>query len=292
MPKSVRLHPVYFALAFLSLSAVSASAFCGLQSCPRPAGSFEVPTVEAALRTRGVSYDIADNHGHYVVTAPRVFVNHAGFAVGAEVPLTRLDNGGSVSTGLSNPVVMGRYARRLSYAWSGEVGLQWELPLGNQADGLAGDHHMLLPWVGLRFDASPSWYLSGMFGVSTALGHSGAGETSWGSGQLASDATLLPKPAHAGHDHDATPVLVNPHADREAQWRASAGWVRGRGTLEGFGLGQTDMTDAGPETFVRAGVSYEWMLVRFTSLQVIGDIPVTSPRRNETEVGLTVKTGF
>src|SRR5690606_17347610 len=92
--------------------------------------------------------------------------------------------------------------------------------------------------------------------------------------------TVLAKPAHEGHDH-AVPVLVNPHADRELQWRAAAGWTRGRGTLEGFGLGQTDVTAAGPKAFVRAGASYEWNLARFTALQLIADAPVTAVRRNE-----------
>src|SRR5690606_31780561 len=280
--------------AVVALLSTSAAAFCGLQSCPRPAGPGEVPVVEAALRTRGVSYDLAGYQGSYLVTAPRLFVNRGRVSVGAEVPFTRLDNGGAVVTGFSNPVVMARYARRLSYAWSGEVGLQWELPVGNRKDGLAGDHHMLLPWVGLRHGFAPApgsaslWYASGMVGVSTALEKAAA--------DGAASGLPLAKPArtaHAGHDH-GTPVFVNPHADREAQARVAVGWTRGRGTLEGFGLAQHDLTgpEDGARTYARAGASYEWTLVRFTSLQVIADVPVTAARRNEREIGLSLKTGF
>lgn len=295
------------------LSSVSASAFCGLQSCPRPAGAGEVPVVEAALRTRSVSYDVSGHQGSYIVTSPRLFVNYGRVAVGAEVPFTRLENGGTIVTGLSNPVAMARYARRLSYAWSGEVGLQWELPVGNRKDGLAGDHHMLLPWVGLRHDVMPapgtasSWYVTGMFGLSTALEGRAASPASSGSqdpahrqpahrGQRGEGAEPLAKAAHAGHDHgpEGTPVLVNPHSDREAQGRVAIGWTRGRGTVEGFGLAQYDLLDPddGARTYARAGLSWEWALMRFTSLQVIADIPVTSARRNERELGLSFKTGF
>jgi hypothetical protein len=298
MSRSSSFRPVLSALALVSFLTATASAFCGLQSCPRPAGHGETPTVEAALRNRFVSYDIGADEGHYLVTAPRVFFNYNGFAVGAEVPFTRLDNGGSISTGFSNPVVMGRYARRLSYAWSGEVGVQWELPLGNQADGLAGDHHMLLPWFGLRRDFSAAsgtmWYATGMFGVSTAVefGHHDA-DTMSSSAHTAS--TGFAKLAHGGEDHGSTgeaAVLVNPHADREVQARLGVGWMHGRGTLEGFTLAQTDLTAAHTGTYARVGSSYEWKLGRFTALQVIGDLPVTSTRRNSGELGLTVKTGI
>lgn len=299
-------------IAVIVLLSTSASAFCGLQSCPRPAGSGEVPVLEAALRTRGVSYDIAGHQGSYFVTAPRLFVNHGRVSVGAEVPFTRLDNGGAIATGLSNPVVMARYARRLSYAWSGEVGVQWELPIGNRKDGLAGDHHMLLPWLGLRRDFMPSpgstslWYATGMFGVSTALEKNAAGGTDATDDHAAHQAhapengggsawplVKVAKAAHAGHDH-GTPVLVNPHADRELQGRLAVGWTRGRGTLEGFGLAQQDLTnpDDGAKTYARAGASYEWSVVGFTRLQLIVDVPVTAARRNEREIGLTLKTGF
>jgi hypothetical protein len=281
---------IWAALLFCAVSfcAVPATAFCGLQSCPRPAGSGETPRLEAALRTRLVAYDIAGNAGHYAVTAPRVFVNYAGFAVGAEVPFTRLDNQGSVVTGFSNPVVMARYARRVSHAWSAEAGIQWELPVGNQEDGLAGDHHMLLPWIGARRDFGSSWYATGMFGVSTAVPETRSAPMN----DALAKAAVSAKIAHEGHDHGAALVLVNPHADREIQARVALGLIRGRATLEGFGLTQTDVSSTGPETYARVGALYEWSLVSFTSLQVLGDLPVTAARRNEAEIGVTIKTGW
>lgn len=283
-----------FTVSILAFVAAEASAFCGLASCPRPSQSHETPTFEAGLRTRLVSFDVAGNDGHYLVTAPRLFFNYDGFAVGAEVPLTRLNNGGVVSTGLSNPVIMGRYARRLSHVWSAEVGLQWELPIGNQEDGLAGDHHMLLPWLGARREFGTSWYATVMVGFSTALeGEHTTTDTAGGAASMMSSSSLA-KAAHEGHDHGAgvTSVLVNPHADREAQWRVAMGWMLGRATLEGFSIGQYDATDAGTGIYARAGASFEWSLARFTAVQLIADAPVTSTRRNDLEVGVAVKTGW
>ena len=263
-----------------SLLAVStASAFCGLQSCPRPPDRGAPPALEAGLRTRWVVYDIAGNEGSYVATAPRVFVRHAGFTLGVEVPLTRLDNGGAVATGFSNPVLMAQYARRLSYAWSGEAGVQLELPIGDKDAGLAGDHFMLLPWIGARRDFGAAWYAAGMAGISQGFG-----------GAESSSAPLA-KTAHEGHDHGAAPVLVNPHGDRELQGRLAAGRVFGKATVEAFALGRSDLTD-GARLYLRAGASWERRLGRFSAVRLIADAPATAARRNELELGVALKTGW
>jgi len=286
-------------LVLASLSLPSAlSAFCGLQSCPRVDARGDAAAFEAGLRTRWVAYDIAGREGSYVVTAPRFFARRAGFALGTEIPLTRLDDGGAVTTGLSNPLVMAQYVRRLSHAWSAEAGLQVELPFGDPEHGLAGDHVMLLPWIGARRDfetvSGASWYVAGQAGYSHALeAHAHAADTAAASARTGlSKAT---KAMHEGHEHDdgtTTPVLVNPHADREAQYRVALGWTRGRGTLEGFSLGQFDVTDGSPEAYARAGASYAWSLGRFTAVSLMADAPITAARRNELEIGVGVKTGW
>ncbi|HEX2612590.1 MAG TPA: hypothetical protein VHO02_03240 [Fibrobacteria bacterium] len=284
--RAFRMLPAPMFLAPLLLPIV-ASAFCGLQSCPRPASHGEMSTLEAGLRTRWVAYDIAGNEGSYLVTAPRLFVRYWGVALGAEIPFTRLQAGTETTSGLSNPILMAQYARRFSATWSGEVGMQVELPVGDEKDGLAGDHLMLLPWVGARKDLGTRWYVSGMLGASRAI------ETKHEDEDVAS----LAKVAHEGHEHGesatATPVIVNPHADREIQWRAATGWTRGRSTLEGFTLAQHDVTgEAGPDFYLRAGASWEWAIGNMSALQLIGDLPVTAARRNEAEIGLALRTGW
>jgi hypothetical protein len=180
---------------------------------------------------------------------------------------------------------MAQYARRLSATWSGEVGMQVELPVGDEKDGLAGDHLMLLPWIGARKDLGTSWYVSGMLGASRAI------ETKHEDNEGGS----LAKVAHEGHDDEghAVPLVVNPHADREVQWRAAAGRMRGRSMLEGFTLAQHDVTgEAGPDFYLRAGASWEWAIGHMSALQLIGDLPVTAARRNEAEIGLALRTGW
>ncbi len=289
-PRYARVSPLPAALLAILLPA-PAAAFCGLQSCPRPASHGEAPALEAGLRTRWVAYDIAGHEGSYVVTAPRLFVRRWGVTLGGEFPLTRLRNGNETTIGFSNPILMTQYARRLSSTWSGEAGLQIELPFGNQDDGLAGDHTMLLPWIGARKDLGASWYMGGMLGVSQALG-----EYRSGTATALAKAAKVAKVAHAGHDHgDGTPspVLVNPHADREIQWRAVAGWTRGRSTLEGFSLAQHDISgEPGPGFYLRAGASWERAFGRMSALQFIADFPVTHARRNEMEIGAALRTGW
>lgn len=282
---------VRFFVACAASCALPASsfAFCGLQSCPRVEPRAETAPFDAGLRLRWVAFDIAGNEGAYLVTAPRFFARAKGFALGTEIPFTRLENGGEVSFGLSNPLVMAQYARRLSHAWSGETGLQVELPFGDQEHGLAGDHVMLLPWIGLRRDWD-AWYVSGMLGYSHALeAHEHAPAAAAAEARVG-----LAKSMHEGHEHEGveSPVLVNPHADREAQARAAVGWIQGRGTTEAYAFGQVDATDSGPTTYLRAGASYAWALGRFTALNVSVDAPLTAARRNELEIGAGVKTGW
>jgi hypothetical protein len=98
---------------------------------------------------------------------------------------------------------------------------------------------------------------------------------------------------HGDEDTAAVPTRVNPHADREIQWRAAAGWMRGRSTLEGFTLARHDVTgEPGPDFYLRAGASWEWALGHMSSLQLIADLPVTSARHSEAEIGLSLRAGW
>jgi hypothetical protein len=143
--------------------------------------------------------------------------------------------------------------------------------------------------MGVRVDLAPAWYVSGMLGYSHALeGHDhGGNDTTAASARLA-------KRMHEGHDHGPesveSPVLVNPHADREVHLRAALGRVRGNSTVELFAFGQVDATH--PESYLRMGVSWERSLGRFSSVQFIADAPLTAARRNDLEVGVGVKTGW
>jgi len=285
--------------SFLSTTAAAAAcvlfaaagpvhAFCGLQSCPRIDPHGQTHPYTAGVRARVVGFDIAGESGYYGIVSPHLFVK-APFvpylSVGVEAPWVTLHTSDDDVSGLGNPLLTAQYARRLSHDWSAEAGLQLELPFGDQDDGLADDHYMLLPWVGARYEWGTAWYASGMLGFSQAVG---------GDDDAAADTgAALAKVAHEGHEHAAAaaePVLVNPHGDREIHWRAGVGarpledW-----TFEAFGLGQADRTVPATAYYARAGVSAEWAATSAVSLQGVFDAPVTAARRSEWAAGVDVK---
>jgi hypothetical protein len=277
------------ALVGVLLDAPPAQGFCGLQSCPRVEPRGASHSFEAGLRTRAVAFDIAGERGVYGVASPRFFARALGMTLGAEVPLVTLHTGDVDASGLGNPVLMAQYARRFSHDWSGELGVQWELPLGDTEHGLADDHMMVLPWIGLRKEWSASWHTSGMLGYSTTL----EGDYPTSAAAVSSRGTELSKSSHNGVDHGIPgqpPVYVNPHGDREVHWRAGLGARAAEAwTFEAFGLGQADLSEANTVFYARAGLSAEWALTSSLTLQAIADAPVTSARRSETALGLDIK---
>jgi hypothetical protein len=279
-----------FSAAVFLLPAL-AGAFCGLQSCPRVNPHGGSHPFEAGIRARVVTFDIEGQEGAYGVASPRFFAKVRGLSLGVEVPWVNLHAEEGVTSGLGNPLLMAQYARRLSHDWSAEAGLQVELPFGDADHGLAGDHTMVLPWIGARKEWGMRWHTSGMLGFSQALGE-----------KLQDDGggAALAKSAHNGVDHgagQAAPLFVNPHGDREVHWRAAVGLRLGeRWTFEDFLLGQADITkpDENPETvhYVRNGISAEWAVTHAVALQMAADAPVTSARRSEAALGIDVKVAW
>ena len=280
-------------MAAILLAPLSANAFCGLQSCPRVGPHGGDAPFEAGLRSRLVAFDIAGEQGYYGVLSPRFFAKALGVSLGVEVPWVNLHLAEGVTSGLGNPLVIAQVAGPISPAWTAQAGVQLELPFGDTDHGLAGDHTMLLPWIGARFALSDVWYVSGMLGYSQALEFKGeASDDAADTGALARVAPLA-KTAHNGVDHgtgQVAPSFVNPHGDREAQWRAGVGRMfMHRWMLEAFALGQADMSVSNLVFYTRAGASAEWMLTPAVALQVIADAPVTAARRSEAALGVDVK---
>lgn len=276
-----------FAAAVFMLPAL-AGAFCGLQSCPRVNPRGAPHAFEAGVRTRVVAFDIGGEEGAYGVVSPRFFARAAGMSLGLEVPWVTLHAGAIDVSGFGNPLLMAQYARRFSAGWSAEAGAQWELPLGDKEHGLAGDHMMALPWVGLRKDWGHRWHAAGTLGYSKAFDGE-EGHAASGSARTA----LLAKAAHNGIDHgapDEAPLFVNPHGDEEVHARVLLGWMPNeRWTFDGFGFGQADVSEADPVYYARAGVAAEWAVTPVVALQMAADVPVTSARRSEAALGVDVK---
>lgn len=289
-------------IAFSLLFPAVAAASCGLEACPRPAHQDDAPVLQADVRTRWVAFDAGEESGgsgSYTTLSPRVlFRPHYHWTFGVEVPVTRLQSAGESYTGLSNPLVTALYARRLSHAWSGEAGLQLEVPAGNSDHGLADDHYMVLPWIGLRRDIGPegAWQASGLVGYSVGINEFGPNDD----GQTTVlDKVAAPGPlaktAHNGVDHgDGTLPVVNPHGDRELQWRAGLTRLFARSAAETFLTGQADVSYgiSHPMYYARAGLSWEYRVApRFTA-QLTGDVPLTTQRRSEGALGVGVRTGW
>jgi hypothetical protein len=278
-----------------TFGAGSVVAFCGLESCPRIDPHGQTHSTTAGARARVIGFDIGDESGYYGIVSPHLFVRIpfvSHLSVGAEVPWVSLHTADDDVSGLGNPLLTAQYARRLSHDWSAEAGLQLELPLGEADQGLADDHFMVLPWIGGRFEGGTAWYASGVLGYSQAVGGEEEAVDTSASARLAP----LSKVAHNGVDHGAavaTPLLVNPHGDREVHWRAAVGYrPRERWTLEGFALGTADITESDAVYFTRAGVSCEWSLTSAVGLQVVADAPVTAARRSEATVAVDIKVGW
>jgi hypothetical protein len=294
-----------FSAAVFLLPAL-AGAFCGLQSCPRVNPHGGSHPFEAGLRTRVVQFDYEEESGFYGVLSPRFFAKVRGVSLGIEVPWVVLRTEDIRVSGLGNPLLIAQYARRVSRDWSLETGLQFELPLGDYDHGLADDHFMFMPWVGVRKEWGERWYTSGMLGASLSLQMDA--NTYDDAGDMGASARVAPrspgssklaKASHNGVDHGVSrnPVYVNPHGDREIHWRAALGLrLWDRWTFEDFFLGQADLTkpDENPKTvhYVRNGVSAEWAVTPSVALQAVADAPVTSARRSEAALGIDVKVAW
>ncbi len=281
-------HPVRLLPVALLLLPLSAQAFCGLHFCPRvdPDGD---GGWQAGVRTRLVTFDLDGHAGHYVTASPRVLWTAGAFTLGTEVPLTRLRTGGETRLGLSNPLLTAQYNSRVSPALSWEAGIQLELPFGDADKGLGDDHTMILPWVGARRHLTGSWFAAAKVGYSQAFefgdhDHGGSSHVHAAAG----DGVVYA--LHAGHSHgeNAGPVLVNPHGDREIHLRTAVGHGLARTVVEGYVMGQIDVSDSGPVGYLRAGLGWERPLSRAATLRLQGDVPVTPNRRADVEVAAGV----
>lgn len=292
LPRSVR-SSVLAALVAIP-GAVPASASCGLHVCPRPVEE-DAPAFSAGVRTRATGFEVAGVTGWYAQVSPRVEWRPGRFVFAAEGGWVRLErDGGEAVEGLANAVVNAAYARRVAPAWTAEAGLQLELPVGDDAKGLADDHVMLLPWLGAVRDFGPAWRAAIRVGYAQAAEagshhHGASGDAHHAAG---GDRPLF-RVAHEGHDHGdgSNPVLVNAHGDRELHLRAGVSRRVPRGAVEVFVAGQSDLSDDG-RLYGRAGVEWGVALAGPVGLRLSALVPVTAARRETFEAGAAVQAGW
>jgi hypothetical protein len=271
-----------FCTAALSLDA---QASCGLRECPAVQQVPAATAVRASAAARHTEFDLEGVQGNYSSYVSRLELTRNGWILGATATIVTLRRSGETHTGAGNPLlfaqrrVLTRSEHRL------HVGLQYEVPWGETRDGIASDHHELLPYA--------RWALSAgragaelTLGYRFSIGESGGGAT--GSPSLAPIARGSGIALHAGHDHATAVDYVDPHAEREVVWRAA---VTGPGTrlAPALGVEGRHVVSAGEDLLLlTADLRVSVPLARRFSVEAMGTVPLTDARRYDwnTELGL------
>lgn len=257
---------LYLLLGCLVADEIQAN--CGLAYCPAPSGSESGSLWAGNLDTRFSNFELAGEKGSYLEFIPAVSYTRRNFHSMLHAPFVSLF-GNKSAQGFGNPMLLAEY--RMAWGASAlAVGTQVELPLGNHDDGLAGDHLMALPYATYRWNLSTKIFLAGTSGLSTVVGghHDEV------------DSTILP-----------VPVFVNPHGDREFQYRALAGLKSpshpGISLLEAYWQGQIGLSHEEEGThYGQAGLRARWPFSAGIAINGFSEFHPTSPQRYTWRMGL------
>lgn len=264
----------YFSLVLSFLLLVSENGYssCGLQGCPTDFSSGSSPqnplVVDAALRY--VDFDVHGVSGHYTQIEPRIeFRGWPCWTLGGFGSIVALDDGHENHTGLGNPVLFGEYSAaewnkdRLSF------GAQLELALGDDEHGIAAEHEEIVPYASY-VKAVQSILWRGSVGYRYALS------------------------SDDGHGGGHTPLLVNPHEDKEFLYRLSFEASRASGIYPGLfldGVHALDGEDKGTG-FLTVGGTVRRAISETVALRGLVEAPVTSPHRFEWKIGFHLAGNF
>lgn len=250
---------------FVLASSSAARASCGLSVCD-VAGS---PGLwRAEVKAFRVAYDLDGFSGSYLQTAVTVGREGRSWRLGGTASLvSNSPDAGHHKTGLGNPVLKVEHVRG---PWA--AGLLAEIPWGDDANGLAGDHAAAVPYAAWR-PSRGAWRADLRAGYSHSLteGHG----------------------AHAaagGHSHV---LVVNPHADREIVYRSAVMNHRERVSAEAFLDGHHALKgESDGKGFLTAGLAIDALFGKGFSAGIWGEVPLTRPRRMESRVGLRAGKTF
>ncbi|MBL4637061.1 MAG: hypothetical protein JKY56_24620, partial [Kofleriaceae bacterium] len=155
-------------------------------------------------RIRHVEFSLPEGQGSYQESIISVAVQpFAKWRIGGWIAPVRLSTGGETTLGVTNPVAFVEREYSIRNNLKMVVAMQLEVPLGSSAEGIASAHTEILPYLGVSYRME-RLTLQLNLGLAMALGESDS----------------------HGHDHAAdsdheTPLLVNPHEDKEALSRAA-----------------------------------------------------------------------
>ena len=268
--------------AILCLASPALHSACGLNFCPRlePEGK---NTLEIGLMVKQVGFDIGGNSGTYTDFMPEVLFNLKDrWVFGVNLPIILLDVGGHAETGISNPMGFAEFRFEPTYGQRMGLGIQLEVPLGNDEKGMAGNHFMAVPYLSWAKPLYPFFVIGsvgGSFGLSDEHGHGAPDSTS--------------------HHASASPtsLYVNPHENMEILYRIAGGtnlWnrkIKPELSINGQHVLTGDNSYGNADDYITFGVAAPMLLGPFT-LSPHFELPVTSARRMEWSAGLTGRTQF
>lgn len=254
-----------------SMSKVFAA--CGLQGCPSISETETKNRLVIDNQLTFTKFNLEHRKGDYVMFTPHIhYYGWSRFVVGGFASLVNLDDGHETNTGFGNPVIYGEYVFSERDSVKLSAGTQIEFPLGDDDKGIAGDHTAVLPYLGYRQPLK-------RIGLFSQVGYRHSFSDS-------SD-------GHAGGGH--TPLLVNPHGDKEFVYRAGVEKMADKSGLFGRlnidGQHVIDGDDEG-KGFLTANGYVGSRVGDQTRVGLLVELPVSNPRRFDSRVGLNLVLNF
>lgn len=120
---------------------------CGLDHCPRPKLLMkERPSIAWGLEHTRLGQDVSRNR--YTQSSLHLRLPQgSSWIIGGHLPFGYLQTGTSGHWGLANPVAYAEWMARPKPTQSLTMGMQLELPLGDDESGIASGHAMAMPYL-------------------------------------------------------------------------------------------------------------------------------------------------
>ena len=259
-----------FGMAAMLISLAHAN--CGLEHCPLHHGESE-HSHSVSLNTNHTSFNLDSAAGRYeAVTVGYTYMGFPHWLLGGNLSAIALRVGSETEYGISNPLLFASWFTRWNPEGVVYLGLQLELPLGNEHAGMASHHFMVAPYV----------LMEQSFG-------SAFGNASLGYSQAVS--------LHEHEESEIHPLYVNPHEDQEILYRMGTGLRQNAGRfkeqvyLDGrYAPGDLELSLGRRHLCV--GALLEAALGKRLAAGPKVELPLISPKRFDWKAGLEVKGVF
>lgn len=263
----------FMLLSFCVLVSESGYSSCGLQGCPTVGEVVPKERLIVDNQLTFTKFNLDDRQGDYAMFTPHIhYYGLPRFVIGGFASVINLDDGHETNTSFGNPVVYGEYVVPDRRPAKLSVGTQVEFPLGDDDKGMAGDHTAVLPYLSYHQSLDD-------FSLLTQAGYKHSFSDNSG--------------GHAGGAH--TPLLVNPHGDKEFVYRAGVKKLADKSSFFGrIGINGQHVIEGEDEGkgFLTAGGNVGSRLGEQTRIGLLIELPVTNPRRFDSRVGLNLVLDF